>query len=849
LLGWRMDITELDLKGYGKFEKDAKATFTLETQNLPQSWEYIYQNRKLLLRVDQFGPVYAQVDPPSGIVLFRRDQFQRTSSWVVWLGSQAFGGGAFTNFFQPRLSGSHPDDRPDGLKITFTPTAAVYTIENEGVRCVTEISVPSDLPAVCMKVSITNLRDKPLDVSAVPALRPYVNPALLAPWDKPEWYLRTGFCKDERTGFFTRLFSIHGDAAERRAVALWSDGENLSGAETSYEKFVGAGTFENPAAVWNGCLRMTPDDARKWGVFDEENMTCGFPPVHALQYEMHLESGETKSLRQVLAFLPPNDKGELPPLPVALKAAEYLDDNFCRADQDKLKKSFEQLVSIRSIETSDAAFDRYVNEWIPLELDWVCSLDRGWPSGMRGTRDSANDFTGMVALDPSWSRDIIRTLLSCQREDGWFLRQYSALGREGKHDERGYVDGGNWVIELLYEYLCYTKNLDFLDEKEPWLKTNEESAILEHALKALEYYLVEENIGEHGLCKIRGGDWLDTLSIAGREGRGESVTVTNQTIISLVQMSEIVKALKSSGSLDAGKADGLLELYAGKITGFKENLRAHAFNKAGYFNSVFTDGGEWVFSDNDPDGQRRVYGPANWWSISSGAAMPDLADSALKELEFLKCPQGYLLYHPPMGKKPISYVGRTASGDMPFGFLENSTAYNQGAHGFLARALGVAGKGDLLYEVLQYLLPYDQAKHPVEATMTPPYAIVNTWHRVPGFRGRGGFPFLTGTVACGARAVYSWMFGIQPRLDGLAINPCVPSSFKKMRATFLYAGKAVALEIHNPEGVQTGVKQMTLNGNPIERTVRDPFSGRDMFLVGDDLFSDGANTLVVTLRQ
>ena len=173
---------------------------------------------------------------------------------------------------------------------------------------------------------------------------------------------------------------------------------------------------------------------------------------------------------------------------------------------------------------------------------------------------------------------------------------------------------------------------------------------------------------------------------------------------------------------------------------FAKALRKHAFNKSGYFNSVFNDDGKWLFSDKDPDGEKRVYGPANWFSISSGVAVPDLVETVLKQLDFLKCEDGYRLIHPPLGRKPVQNVGRGGSGDQLPGLFENGNVYNQGSHGFLGRALAVAGKGNLLYEILQYLLPYDQQKHPTLTVKTPPYAVVNCWMNAPGFQTTGRFP-------------------------------------------------------------------------------------------------------------
>jgi len=231
-------------------------------------------------------------------VLFKRDPFQRWSSWLVWLQSESFKGGAFTNFFRPTLAGD-PAAKPDKFSVTYAPHAAVYTLEHEGLRCVTEIGIADDSPAVCMEVSLTNLTSKPLKLSAMPVLRPYVNPAILAPWDQPEWYLKTAFCREEAFGFVTRLFNMNSELEKRRAVVLWSSPENLSGAEISYEKFIGPGSFERPAAIFDGKLRLCPDDARPWGSFEEANTIYGYPPVYALQYDLDLAPGKTHSFRQV----------------------------------------------------------------------------------------------------------------------------------------------------------------------------------------------------------------------------------------------------------------------------------------------------------------------------------------------------------------------------------------------------------------------------------------------------------------------------------------------------------------------------------------------------------------------
>ncbi|HMB01652.1 MAG TPA: hypothetical protein VKS21_11755, partial [Spirochaetota bacterium] len=332
-----------------------------------------------------------------------------------------------------------------------------------------------------------------------------------------------------------------------------------------------------------------------------------------------------------------------------------------------------------------------------------------------------------------------------------------------------------------------------------------------------------------------------SVNRCGVKGRGETVSVTNQTIMSLQYTKMILDKLTEMKKMDPAEAENIKQLYDKKITSFTNALNKYAFNKKGYYNSVFNDDGYWLFSDNDPDGEKRVYGPANWFSLMSGAAIPDKVDTVLKQLDFLKFETGYRMYWPPMGRKPIPNVGRAASGDGLIGLWENGTVYNQGSHGFLARGLAAAGKGDLLYEVFKYLTPYDQSKHPVAKTMSPPYAMVNCWQEVPGFLHRGGIPFLTGSISMALRAIYDWMLGIKPMLDGLSLDPVLPEEFDKVKTEFKYLGKTVMLKINNPHNAQCGIKSGTLNGKNISRRVKCPFSQRDMLYIEDVKLRRGSN--------
>ena len=844
-----MKLSELNLSGYGKFEDDQKAAFTIKTLNLPTSWDYIYQNRSILLRVDQFGMSFAQAFPPSDIVMFMRDRFQKFSMWNTWLMSDEFENGAFTNFFRPTPGIQNPSKEPDAAEISFNPSHASYIIENEGIKVETIIFLPRNRPTICQNVRITNLKDHAIKIKALPVLRPACQRIDMAPWDKPEWYLRTGFFKDTETGvgFHIHMTSPTCDIQSRRAAVLWSEQENLSSAEVSYEKFVGQGTFDNPEAVNKGKLELTPKDALLWKEYGEKNQLFAYPPVCALMYDYELAPGETKGFNQCFSWLETEADGCLPALEKARETAVFLNEETCSREILKIDTDFEKMFSVRKIKTEDEALNSYTNEWLPLQLDWVCSLDRGHPSGMRGGRDCANDFTALIPINSKWSREIILTELSCQRKDGWCPRHFSAKGHSGKErDHRQPLDAGAWVIEMVYEYLCHTKDFGVLEEKIPWLNEDakETDTVLEHLIRALDFYIRDDHLGEHGLIKMGEGEWLDTVNHAGQRGRGEGIMLTNQVVMNIEWMRQIIQTLCAKKVFDAEKGKNLLKEYANKKRSISNNLIKYALNSEGYFNGFFNDDGYWLFSPNDPDGVKRVYGPASWWSIASGVAVPEHVESCLRTLDFLKCDAGYRLDWPQFKFGTIPNVGRMASGDSPPGRAEHGNAYNQGSHGFLGRALATAGKGDLLYQSIIYLLPYDQEVHPVEMVMTPPYAVLNVWEEIPRFMNRGKNTFLTGSIAYGLRMVYDWLFGIQPTLEGLAIDPCIPSKFKNPKAEFMYKGKKITLEIKNPNGNQGGVKSLCLNGNYITKTIKDPFSKREKYIIDDCLLNDDSNVIV-----
>lgn len=186
-------------------------------------------------------------------------------------------------------------------------------------------------------------------------------------------------------------------------------------------EFHGHGTRERPAALANW---------KQWAGPDGQNV-YGYPLFVAMATELNLEPGAQQAFTMLLA----DDRQPMADL--------------ARAGKHGRRDGGGGGAQARGADAgrdSDAGrpFSRFVNEYMSLQQQLV--LRRGWPSNMRGVRDTAQDYTSVVAWYPSESRRVIAEILETERTDGWFVRQYSTTdGRKGRHDERPYVDSGLWV--------------------------------------------------------------------------------------------------------------------------------------------------------------------------------------------------------------------------------------------------------------------------------------------------------------------------------------------------------------------------------------------------------------------
>lgn len=781
-------------ENYGKFSKKPGG---YRIEKLPEAgnYEYIYKNDETLVKVDQYGIITAQINPPVGEAVFKREEREVGSPVKTYFSD---GESVFNNFDVLRA---------DKLTIDFLPEKSTYRLTFGKTEVVTELFVTEKNKRFIMNVTVKNLGEQVKKYSILKCAFPYLNELLMAPWDKPEWYTRTEYLKD-KNAFLTTKYSVAGKKEERRYLTIVSNDET-NNRELSLERLT--------ALTKN--FSVIPD---KVGGVTEDTLYAFKQCVSTLA-TVNLKGGESYSFTQVFAVTD-DEKNIVENIENSVK---YFDSTVQKAEEEKLAEKHAELFSVRTVKTGDPDFDSFVNGFLPLEMYWVSSLDRGWPTGMRGVRDAANDFEGMLCYDKQMCKGVIENIFSKQRSDGWYPRQVP-FGAGTKFDLREFVDSACFFTEYVYDYLAYTGDYFILENKYGYYDCETQESGLTHLKKGMDYLLSDDALGVHGLVKMRGGDWLDCLSGAGKKGRGESVMVSCQLVMCLKYLVEILNKVGQVNEVEKYEKAGYR---------LKNAINKAAFNGR-FYNAVYTDNDTWLFSEKDEDGEERIYVPTNAYAVISGVASGK-ENEIFNEIAKLKTSDGYKLFSKPLGGKFIDGIGKMGTGDFQPYFAENGSVYNHGSQCFLIRALAKAGRYEEISDVLGYALPLYADKHSPEKTCSAPYAITNCYHLVPSFYGRSGFSFLTGSVAMIERAVYSWVFGLNFALDNIVITPCVPKEYANAEITTPFNGHNLTIKY---VGYGAQIEIAEISGKAFDVSAEGRSVLIDKALITDDL------TIIIKLK-
>ena len=639
---------------------------------------------------------------------------------------------------------------------------SIITSEHLGIRCEFRLAVPTQGNKELWTITITNCGNETRDISVFVSASINVNSTGHTAYNQGRFL----------DGQDSLLFSHHGfGLTTQYPHACFTSDTQADAWDTTDRHFTGVyGSKAHPDSLMNSTLSCTNTS------FDDE-MSATF------QYKLHLSPQGDRTIQHTLSLLKHESD--------STSEKDMCTTSSITTELNKVQKENAKFIKNTWIETPDNEINSLANIWFKRQM----ALGKTWGRVYtKGFRDIMQDTTGLMALDPQLGREKIIYCLHRQWSDGNTLRQWEP---ELRHP---YRDGAAWIVPAVNCYIKETGDYSLLDELVPYFESDEQGTVLDHCKRGMNFLM--DNLGENGMCLWGGGDWNDSLEAAGLQGKGESVWLTQATIAS---NNEFIALLTTAGYND------LAQLYNKKGNTLTDSLLKNGWEDD-HFLCGINDWGEKIGSYSNEEGQ--FFLNMQSWAVLADVIKGDDA-IALMELseEKLGCPFGYVL-NTPSYSVGDPHIGRVTY--MEKGAYENGSVYNHGV-AFKIAADCRLGRGNAALDTLKKIL-MENPDNPANVSGCEPYAITNMYLGPEnGVRvGKSMHGWITGTAGWLFRDIMEYMLGIQADYSGLAIRPCLPSSWDKSTIKRVFRRATYNITLLNPMGLETGSVRLTLNGEVIK---------------------------------
>ncbi len=560
------------------------------------------------------------------------------------------------------------------------------------------------------------------------------------------------------------------------------------------EEFLGRyHSYANPVAIENG----------NCGNKLNYNLNaCG-----ALETKLTLKPGESKEFAFILGMKSDDEADEI--------MASYKEVAKKSADEiDKLKDYWHSKLNHLQVKTPSEAFNAMINTWNAYQcfmtFIWsraasfsYCGLRNGY-----GYRDTVQDIQGVIHLAPEMALEKIRFMLSAQVDNGGGLPLVKFdhnAGHEDTPDDESYVratghpayraDDALWLFPTIYKYIAETGNVDFIDEVIVFANGGE-GTVYEHLKRAIDFSM--NRLGNHNMPAGLHADWNDCLRLG---KKGESTFVAMQLYYAMTVLKGFAEIKKDT---DYIKYLDDIQTALGTI------LQDKCWDEDRYVRG-FTEDGQVIGSRNDKEASMWL-NPQSW-GVISGLASKEQAEKSLESVHSkLNTPYGVKLMDPP-------YVDHAFEGALMLlfnpGTKENSGIFSQ-TQGWIILAESLMGHGNRAFEYFTESSPAAM-NDKAEIRKLEPYCHGQfTESNDSPFAGRSHVHWLTGTASTVMVGCVEGILGLRPDFYGIKLAPSIPSEWKSFEMDKDYRGKKLHITVNNPNGCESGYKEVLLNGKNME---------------------------------
>ncbi|MCX7711214.1 MAG: glycosyl transferase [Clostridia bacterium] len=599
----------------------------------------------------------------------------------------------------------------------------------------------------------------------------------------------------------------------RNHYAFYSVNTPIDGFDTDRDSFLGMYKgFDEPAAVVEGKSR--------------NSVAHGWSPIASHSMNIKLAPGEEKEFVFVLGYVENevdkkfNADGSINKTKAKAMIDSFKDSKAVEQAFNELKKYWDNLLSKFSVKTGDEKLDRMVNIWNQYQCMVTFNMSRSasyFESGIgrgMGFRDSNQDLLGFVHQIPERAKERLLDIAATQLEDGGAYHQYQPLTKKGNNEIGGnFNDDPLWLILATAAYIKETGDFNILEEEVPFDNNeNKKASMFEHLKRS--FYHVVNNLGPHGLPLIGRADWNDCLNLncfsstpdesfqttTSKDGKvAESVLIAGMFVF-IGQ--DYVKICEYLGLKDEAKAA------SAHIKTMKETVMKYGYD-GDWFLRAYDDFGNKIGSKECEEG--KIFIESQGFcvmaeiGVESGAAQRAL-DSVK---EYLDTPYGIVLLNPAYTKYHIN-LGEIST--YPQGYKENAGIFCHNNPWIIAGET-VLGRGDRAFEYYSKIAPA-YLEEISDIHKTEPYVYSQMIAGKDAVKpGEAKNSWLTGTAAWNFAAITQWILGIKPDYEGLAVDPCIPSSWDGFKVTRHYRGSIYNITVKNPNHVSKGIKKLVVDGN------------------------------------